>query len=278
MRNYIIQTVLALALVAGLPEAHAGRGGSYSRIMSAVRSTNADAIIAELERAERLICPACVEPVMALLDHEEYRVRDAAAWWIARRPAQKLEVQELSTARLYGSDPILARNAADVLGSLRHPQALPALTYASTRLDFPGYVRAAAVKAIGTIGAPSGEPAIVAALRDGDALVRVAAVEALFSLRGIRSGDVLVPLLRDGDVEVRRRTTAVMGTLRSPLARTSLETLLATDADSLVRRNAAFALGRLGDAASRPVLEAAAVNDDSSLVRSVSRASIRGLR
>jgi HEAT repeat protein len=215
---------------------------------------------------------------MALLDNGDYRLREVAAWWIARRPAQKAEIHELSVARLYGNDADLARNAADTLGTFRHPQALPALRYAVTRTDFPGYARAAAVKAIGTIGDPAGEAAIVGAFADADAQVRLAAVQALFSLRGTRTGDALIPLLGDGSVDVRRRATAVMGTLKAVSARAQLENLLANDSDSLVRRNAAFALGRLGDVASRPALELAAQNDPSSLVQSVARASIRSLR
>ena len=277
-KTTITISVLAFSVLLGVRDADAGRGGSQSRIVSAIRSTNADAIIAELERAERLVCPACVEPVMALLDHDDYRVREAAAWWIARRPAHKVAVHELSVARLYGNDARLARNAADALGTFRHPRALPALGYAAARLDLSAEARAAAVQAIGTIGHPGGEPALVTALADPAPEVRVSAVKALLALRGIRSGDSLIPLLRDGDVQVRRQVTVVMGTLKSPSARAGLEQLLASDPDSLVRRNAAFALGRLGDAASRAALETAAAGDSSSLVRSVARASITSLR
>jgi len=63
----------------------AGRGGSTGAIVSAVNSGSTDAIIAELERAEELACLSCIAPVQALVDHPEYRVRDAAGWWLGRR-------------------------------------------------------------------------------------------------------------------------------------------------------------------------------------------------
>ena len=106
------KTIIVLSLLVST-SAFAGRGSSTSAIKSAIRSNNADAIVSELERAEKLICAACVEPVMALLDHEDYTVREAAAWWFARRPALKAEIYDLSVARLYVADSTEARNAAE---------------------------------------------------------------------------------------------------------------------------------------------------------------------
>ena len=47
-------TVLAVGSVA-----HAGRGGSASRIRNAVATHSVDAIVAEIERAEHLVCQDC---------------------------------------------------------------------------------------------------------------------------------------------------------------------------------------------------------------------------
>lgn len=280
MRNYIsIVAVLVLgAVVATSGTAQAGRGASLSSITSAIRSGNADAIISELERAERLVCGACIEPVMALLDNDDYRIREGAAWWIARRAAQKQEVRDLSIARLYANDSIQARNAADALGTFRHPDAIPALTYAASRADLTAEARAAAVQALGTIAHPSAAATIVTAMTDADALVRTTAVKAYYELRGSHDGQPLVALLTDASVDVRRQAAAVVGSLKHAGARSALETTLASDSDAQVRRNAAWALGQIGQLASRPALELASTADASSIVRSVARAAMSSLR
>ena len=273
--------LLAFVLLSGglaSTPAHAGRGARYSTIMSAIQSNNADVIASELERAERLVCGRCVEPVRALLDHPEYRVREVAAWWFARRPALKAELTTEALTRLQSGDTIRVRNAADVLGTFRHPQVLPAIQAALGRSDLGAEAKVALLRAVKTIADPRGEAIAQAGLREADPTVKVAAVHALWALRGTRGGQALAPLLTDADVDVRRQTTAVMGSLKAAELRGALEGLLASDADWIVRRNAAFALGTLGDAASRGALEAAAGGDASSMVRSVARASIRKLR
>src|SRR5688572_20683294 len=117
-----MKKLIVLGMFLGLAQtADAGRGASYASIMEAIRSNNADVITSELERAERLVCGACVLPVMELLDHQDYRVRQVAAWWFARRPALKTILAADMTERLAGNDSRLARNAADVLGTFRHP-------------------------------------------------------------------------------------------------------------------------------------------------------------
>jgi HEAT repeat protein len=277
MRNHLVALTVGLVSLIATP-ASAGRGSSYGQIKGAIATDHPDVIISELERAERLVCGACVEPVMALVDHEDARVREVAAWWLARRPAQKAELHDLSVARLYASDAVQARNAADVLGTFRHPNALPALRQAAVREDFPAFVRAAAVQAIGTIGHPEGRADVEAAFADPAAEVRVAALRAYDRLRGAKDGLAIVPLLADADVLVRREATRTVGQAAPLAARAELERVLASDPDVFTRRNAAWALGRLGANDSRAALEAAALNDTSSLVRSVARASLSRLR
>ncbi len=267
-----VATVLSFTSVA-----HAGRGGSAPRIENAIRTGSVDAIIAELERAERLICDACTPIVSELLDHDRYELREAAAWWFARRPVLKSELTARSIADLQGSDTRLARNAADVLGTFRHPQAIAALAAAVTRSALGPEARAAAARALGTIGNPRGTAALTAAMADGDASVRLAAAGAWAKVRTQRGAAPVVALLADADAEVRARAAGVVGALREPSARAALETALAADADPNVRRNAAWALGRLGDTASRAALTAATA-DPSSLVRATAKAAIVELR
>jgi HEAT repeat protein len=270
--------VLAAATFAAPGAAHAGRGSSYGQIMGAIQTGNADVIISELERAERLPCGACIEPVMGLLDSDDYRVREVAAWWFARRPAQKGELVDVATARLYADDPVLARNGADILGTFRMKAAIPTLAFAAARTDLAPEARVAAIRAIGTIAHPDGFPALVKAMTDADATVRREAIRSYRAMRGTPDGAPLTALLADANVEVRREAAAAVGHFKNPGARVALETILAGDSDELTRRNAAWSLGELGLAGSRAALEKASSDDASSLVRPVARASARKLR
>lgn len=275
-KTIIFFAAFAALSVAVANEAWAGHGSSYSQIVAAIRSNNADVIAFELERAERLPCGSCVGEVLPLLDHDDYRVREVAAWWIARRPFVMGAVIAQSIARLNGNDSVAARNAADVLGTFRHPNALAALGSALDR-GFSDEAQAAIVHAVGTIADPSGEAIVLRGLSASGPQTRVAAAQAYWSLRGPRSGEPVAALLGDGDADVRRAATAVLGSFAVPSARTTLERLVAQDPDALVRRNAAFALGRIGDGASYAVLKASADGDAMSYVRSYAKAALRNL-
>ena len=129
---------LAVAVALAAPGiAHAGRGGSAARIRNAVQSGSVDAIIAEVERTERLPCGGCVEVVTDLLDHDRYEVREVAAWWFAKRPALAEDIEVRSYDDLRGSDARLVRNAADFLGTRRRKDAVPALTDLYTAVTSP---------------------------------------------------------------------------------------------------------------------------------------------
>jgi HEAT repeat protein len=273
-----ILTFAALALVIGASApAIAGKGGSAARIQNAVASGSEDAIIAEIERAERLVCPACVEPVMELLDHPSYAVRDAAAWWIARRPAQRREVAELAYARLQMDDSVLARNAADILGAFRHPEAIPALAQAAQSSTLSAEARTHAVRAIGDIGHDRGNEILAAAMVDGSSDVRYQAVRSWRSIRWQAQAEPVAALVDDDDVRVRREAASVVGAMREGAARAALERQVVSDPDPAVRRNAAWALGRIGDPASRDALRAA-TSDASPLVRRTAEVALRELR
>lgn len=278
MKKTLLLTITASALVIGSATmAQAGRGGSNARIINAVNTGSADAIKAEIERAERLVCGGCIATVMQLLEDERYEVREVAAWWFAKRPAQKLELTERALADLQGDDSIRARNAADILGAFEHPIAVADLTAAAQRMDLSPEARGHAVRALGNIGHASANAGLAAAMQDSDASVRSEALDAWLKIRGQRDAAPAVALLADSDLVVRRKAAAVVGRLAEASARVALEQQLASDEDPAVRRNAAWALGRIGDAASRTALQAAA-DDPSSLVRMSARAALRNLR
>jgi HEAT repeat protein len=272
----LAQTVLVLLVAGAATPAFAGRGATYGSIMDAIASGNGDVIAAELERAEYVVCSACEEPVMELLDSSSFQVREAAAWWVARRPALAAAVTLQSVARIQGGDAKAAEYAADVVGSLRHPGVLPVLGSALKRADFPAATKAAVARAIGTIGDPDGLPAVAGALADSGAATRVEAVRAYAALRGTRTGTELAPLLGDADATVRREAAATIGQFKVAAARPALENLLLHDQDPQVRRNAAFALKKLGDPASRAALQQAASSDPVMYVRSFAQAGLSG--
>jgi HEAT repeat protein len=280
--RFATKTFLVLATAAVLlgtaGSAQAGRGGSHARIQNAIRTGSPEVIIAEVERAERLVCSsACIETMMSLLEDPRYEVREVAGWWFARHPPQKREIRERSLVALQGSDSIQARNAADALGAFRDATALPALAAAAQRQDLSAEARQAAVRALGLLRRVEANPALAAAMGDGSALVRLEAVNAWYLITGQAGAAPVVALLGDADVEVRRKAASVVGGLREATGRAALEQRLASDEDTLVRRHSAWALGQIGDPASRAALQAAE-RDASSLVRSTARAALRGLR
>ncbi len=267
----------AAMILMPLGTAEAGRGGSGERIANAVRTGSAKTIIAELERAERLVCGSrCNDVVLPLLDDERYEVREAAAWWFARRPLHKAELTQRSIERLNGDDTVQARNAADILGTFRHPQAIAALTATVGRTDLDPQVRQHAVRALGTIGKQEANGVLALAMTDASAQVRLEALSAWHAIPYQADATPVVALIADDEVKIRRKAAAVAGSVRDATARASLEAQLADDDDPVVRRNAAWALGRIGDRASRSVLETA-TTDTSPLVRMTAKAALRQL-
>ena len=271
MRTHI-RLLAAAAVIAVASPAFAGRGATRAEVAGTIRNGNADAIIAILEKAENMVSTTeTIVLVEGLLGHQDYRVREVAAWWFARRPAHMTRLSQQARQTLATADSVAIRNAADMLGTFRHPRAVTLLSQTATRGDISAEARRAAVRALGTIGHPAGASALASAMSDADAGVRL---QAVLSWAEIRRQDHAVPvveLLDDGDAAVRRAAAGVIGKYREASARVKLEATLADDPDALVRRNAAYALGRIGDRASREALATAADSDESSLVRAYAR-------
>ncbi len=275
MKNIAIQ-VAAVGLLALSSPALAGKGGSADKIQAAVASGSPDAIAAELERTESLICEDCVPLVTALTEDSRYDVREVAAWWFSRRPGLRDMLVDGFVADLPHGDTTKVRNAADFLGRNRTLSAIAPLRAAIHRTDLGVEARLAVVRAIGYMGHPRGNDVLVTALADPDAGVRGAAVTAWRGMYGQQTAQPVVPLLGDRDAFVRAQAAAVVGTMGEQTGRAALETLVVGDLDPAVRRNAAWALGQLGNAASRAVL-IQATSDKSGLVNGVTKASLAKL-
>ena len=104
------------ALLLGAGTAQAGRGSSPRAVASAIASGSPDAIKSELERAEHLVCAACVDYVLPLIDNNDAGIREVAGWWLVRRGSGRKVFTDM-LARLSQPDSVKARNAADILGA-----------------------------------------------------------------------------------------------------------------------------------------------------------------
>lgn len=269
----------ALGLCVGLavmPAASAGTGGSAGQIRSAIASRSVDAIIAEVERAENLMCVECIDLITGLLEHDRYELRQVAGWWFAKRPGLKAAMAEQMIDDLDGGGSLAVRNAADYLGTVKTFEAIPVL---GAKLEDDGLsaeAQGAVVRALGAMGHKAGNPHLEAAMSSSHASVRRGAIDAWHNILYQDGAAPVVDLIDDGDAVVRARAAAVVGGLRETSGRAALEAALSSDADPFVRRNAAWALGQVGDAGSRVVLEAAA-DDASAIVRGAVRGALARL-
>jgi HEAT repeat protein len=267
---------VAFVLLAATP-AFAGKGGSAGKIAAAVNSGSVDAIIAEVERAEGLMCPDCMGTMLNLLEDDRLAVREVAAWWFAKRPGAKDQLATTFKAELTKSGSVDVRNAADFLGRVRQFDALPQFRLAIARTDISADAKVAIVRAVGYMAHIDGNSVLLTAMNDGDATVRAAAVTAWREILGQLDVKPLVVKLGDSDAKVRAAAATVIGVYGEPSARTALEQLVTTDADPFVRRNSAWALGKIGSAESAGALRTAA-NDKSGIVRGFASAALASLK
>jgi HEAT repeat protein len=276
MKNIGIKLAAVAFLLAASAPAFAGKGGSAANINAAVASSSVDAIIAEVERAEKLMCDACIDTMTQLTAHPRYEVREVAAWWFAKRPTYHKLMADQFAAELVGGTSLEVRNAADFLGASSTFRALPQLR-AAIRRSVDRDAKLAIVRAVDALGNLGGNDVLTVAMADGDAKVRAAAVRAWRDIRGQKDAAPIVALLGDSDVSVRAEAATVVGGLKQATAAGALETLVVSDPSPIVRKNAAWALGKIGATSSRTAL-AEASNDASGLVRMTARASLTRLR
>lgn len=278
MKNIGIKfAAVAFVIGAAVSPAFAGKGGSADAIRDAIRTTSADAIIAEIERAESLICSDCVTLVTALTDHNDYRVREVAAWWIAKRPGLKNQLVPGFKTDLVSGDSLHVRNAADFLGASSTFTALPELRTAIKRSSLTVDAKLSIVRATHLLANPGGNEVLTTAMADTNPSVRLAAAKAWRDIRGQKDATPVMGLLTDGDAGVRAEAASVIGGLRFAAAKTVLEQLVVNDASQLVRKNAAWALGKIGSQTSRASLTIAS-NDKSNYVRMTARAALSSLK
>jgi HEAT repeat protein len=267
-------TAVAALLCAATSPALAGKGGSAGLIASAIKSGSRDAILAELERTEALMCPECVPLVTNLAQDSRYAVREAAAWWFSKRPGHNKRLTAQMLNDLNG-DSIHVRNAADYLGATANHASIPNLAAAFNRGGSTD-TRIAIIRAVRVMRDPEGKPILTSAMGDADASVRAAAASAWREIPGQTGAVPVVPLLDDADPKVRAQAATVVGALHETSGVAALEVRVTTDPLPIVRRNAAWALGQLGMARSRAALTTATA-DTSGLVRNFAKVALAQL-
>ena len=141
---------------------------------------------------------------------------------------------------LKDSDRYVRRDAADALGIIGDPSAIPYL--AEALKDTDSVVRWNAVRALGKIGDPSAIPYLAEALKDTDYKVGSAAISALGKTGDPSAVPYLAEVLKGSD----SRTTAAYA-----LGRIGTQGLAEAlkDADYRVRRSAISGLGNVGPSA-----------------------------
>jgi HEAT repeat protein len=233
-----------------------------------------------------LVCSACSKLVLPLVDHDDARVRQVAAWWLVRRGARSALFVEMAE-RLGRPDSKLARNAADVLGEMRMLKAIPSLGAALNNPAYDGEARASMARALGQIGHMGAIAALTQAMAADKGEVRAAAAAALRDLRGYSDPSPAAALLNDRDVEVRLEAIDSIAYTRSQAMRADsgnaiaqqLVNLAASDPDERVRKKAVWALGEIGAPIqiAGPVLQQVSTGDESPFVRSLATAALSRL-
>ena len=211
-----LNLIAAISLLTSVGTAQAGRGSSLGAISRAVESGSVDAITSELERAERIYCPACLPVVRPLADSADPRLREIAVWWLSRQGLRS-ELAIKSYERLTRTDSKDAAVAADTLGALRSELAVAPLSAALGNDVYDENAKVAIARALGRIGLPEALPALQRALSAQKAAVRAAAVESLRHIEGLSDtagAKAALPALLDADATVRAEAAYTIGSLR----------------------------------------------------------------
>jgi HEAT repeat protein len=161
--------------------------------------------------------------------------------------------------------------AAEALGELRDPAAIPALMGALTGDQYSG-IRWKAAEALAKIGTPS-VPSLIGVVDNPDADIRWKAAVTLGEIGDPRAIPPLIAMLSDKDRFVRSRAVYALILIGPPAVGSLSEALNHGNAD--VRQSAVTALGKIGDL---PAISALvhALGDPSAEVRQEAVSALAG--
>lgn len=220
--------------------------------------------------------------------------------WNQSPPSDPIQQTSALVALLRDSDPAMRTTAAQALGKIARPEAVPALlrslndadpavrtmsawalgNYGEDVLDAAGLelarqlddpspaVKRAAALALGNIGGTQTiVELLVERLKTPDVETRRAAVSALTWLEAGSAYHAMLAALNDPDAQVRHGAVAALGEMVDPRALPAIRERLAKEADAGVRGEAAYRLGKFGDRTVLVALQAAAQSDPDPVVR-----------
>ncbi|GET40636.1 HEAT repeat domain-containing protein [Microseira wollei] len=182
-----------------------------------------------------------VEKLQQALNDEDWYVREKAAEALGN--IGNPQAVPALIAALKDKDSFSRTNAAEALGNIGNPQAVDALIAALNYEDW--FVRIKAGEALGKIGNPQAVDVLMSALNHEDMSVSMNAAEALGKIDNLQAVDALMLALNDEDQDVRRKAAEVLGKIGNSQAVDALMVAL-NDEDQDVRTNAAEALGKIG--------------------------------
>ncbi len=214
---------------------------SLIRVMRDTREEDRDVRMAASRALGRIRDPRALEPLVEALGLPEswlppriaeilLEFGEAACEPLLRKLAERGEVNTRAWA-------------AEVLGQLKHPRAVPALL--ACLADLHDQVRSRAAGALGKIGDRHAVPELIhLMLGDPVPYVRIQSVRALGAIGDPRALHHLIDSLKDGEWWVRVRVIEAL----EQLGERAVEPLLLAleDPDTEVRQRAAMTLERLG--------------------------------
>src|SRR5262245_26340904 len=192
--------------------------------------------------------------LVAMLNHENLSVREAAIWALGR-------IQDPSTiSALNQSDFLdtlpLRPAAAWALGQMaaQFKTEVPEMGLSTLYTDTSTHTRRNVMGGMGWLGGDEAEQFLqIFGLLDGNPSTRGAAAEAVGRVGHIAEIRDLASLLHDQEAEVRWRAAWAMWRIKDPRGRTALEEALG-DTDARVRMFAARGLAEIRAVESAPVL------------------------
>ncbi len=207
--------------------------------------------------------PAAVDPLILLLQDPAPIVRQTAANSVLALLPTPLG--QALHALVNGETPSQQVQAAETLGELLDPRAIPALRRALHE-DRP--VCQSAARALVRFGAERVLGVLQQVLADPSPGVRALAAQALGELGDGRAEGILLPVLVDASAEVRRAVAEALSSVSPPSSRALAEAVRAfVVGEPPQRREAVRRLAGLGDQRAVPLLRQALFNDSDLQVR-----------